>query len=66
MVVDWISGTIITLFCLAMLANVIALVRHWQALRAFHIMMSHLAETQRQFNEIMENEQRKISKREEA
>ena len=53
------SNIVLVLFCVALIANAIALVRHWQALRVFQIMLTNFAETQRQFNEIMEAEQRR-------
>jgi hypothetical protein len=47
------SNFILVLFCVALIANAIALVRHWQALRVFQIMLTNFAETQRQFNELV-------------
>jgi hypothetical protein len=47
------------LFGLAMIANAIALVRHWRMMRVMQIVLNNLIETQVTFNELMENEQRK-------
>jgi hypothetical protein len=41
-------------FCLAMLANAIAFVRHWRMMRMMHMMLSGLARTQAEFNEVYE------------
>jgi hypothetical protein len=53
------SNIFLLLFCVAMIANAIALVRHWRMMRVFQIMLTNFVETQRQLNEIMEAEQRK-------
>ena len=56
------QNLLVTLFCLfsvVMLANVVVLVRHWRLMRVMHMILSGLIATQRQFNEIMEAEQRK-------
>jgi hypothetical protein len=53
------SNIFLLLFCVAMIANAIALARHWRMMRVFQIMLTNFAETQRQLNEIMEAEQRK-------
>ena len=39
------------LFILAMIANAVAFVRHWRMLRVMEIVLSNLAETQREFHE---------------
>lgn len=51
-----ISNIVLVLFVFALIANAIALYRHWQALRMFNIVLSNLAETQRQFNELMKKD----------
>jgi hypothetical protein len=56
-----ISNIFLGLFILALIANSVALFRHWQALREFTIMMSNLETTQRQFNELVEKDERKPS-----
>jgi hypothetical protein len=53
------GNILLILFCLALIANAFALFRHWQALRAFTIVMSNLEASQRQFNEMLQNDQRK-------
>jgi hypothetical protein len=50
---------LVALFALVMLANVFVLVRHWQMMRMMHFLLTNLIESQKQFNEIMEAEQRK-------
>lgn len=48
------SHTIIVgLFCLALFANAVALVRHWRMMRVLNITLNSLIETQRQFDELM-------------
>jgi hypothetical protein len=49
----------LVLFVIALVANTVALVRHWRALRAFNIVMSNLAETQCQFNALVKSERQK-------
>jgi hypothetical protein len=51
-----ISDIITVLFCLTMIANVVALVRHWQMMRVMQIVLNGLAETQREFNELQRGE----------
>jgi hypothetical protein len=57
-----IGDIILVVFCLALIANAVALVRHWRALRMFQIVLANLAETQKQFNELTEAEQRRQSR----
>jgi hypothetical protein len=47
-----ISNILLAVFTIAIIANAFALYRHYQALRAFKIVLANLAETQKQFNEI--------------
>lgn len=54
-----ISNILLAVFCVAILANVIALYRHWQALRMFNMMLQGFAESQEQFNELMAKEKDK-------
>lgn len=49
---------IVAAFCLMMIANVIALVRHWRMMRVMEIVLTNLAETQQQFNEMIEAERK--------
>jgi hypothetical protein len=56
-----ISDILLAVFTIAIICNAFALYRHWQALRAFNIMMSNLEATQRQFNELVEKDERKPS-----
>jgi hypothetical protein len=42
------------LFCLVMLANLVAFVRHWRMMRVMHIVLNNLVETQHQFNELLD------------
>lgn len=51
-----ISDILLGVFVIAIIANAIALYRHWQALRMFNIVLGNLAETQRQFNELVEKD----------
>jgi hypothetical protein len=53
------SDIVFLLFSLALVANVIALVRHWQMLRIMRIVLNNLILSQNQFNELMEAEQKK-------
>lgn len=48
---------ITALFIVVMLCNVVALVRHNRMMVMFQIMLNSFAETQKQFNDIMEEEQ---------
>jgi hypothetical protein len=51
--------TIITaLFVIVMIANVVALARHFMLMRMMTMMLNGFAETQNAFNAIMEEEQR--------
>jgi hypothetical protein len=51
------SYAIITVgFCIAMAANVVALVRHWRMMRVLQIALNSLVETQKQFNELIDAE----------
>lgn len=43
-------------FCVAMVANATALIRHWRLMRALEIILTHLTDTQDEFNRIMEHE----------
>ena len=45
------------LFIIAMIANVIALVRFWRMMRMTKIVLENFVETQEQFNAILEREQ---------
>jgi hypothetical protein len=54
-----ISNILLAVFIVAIIFNAFALFRHWQALRMFNIMMSSLEATQREFNELVKNDQRK-------
>ena len=54
-----ISNILLGLFIVAIFANAFALYRHWQALRAFRTVLANLETSQRQFNEIMQSQQRK-------
>jgi hypothetical protein len=54
-----ISNITLAVFCVVMILNAAALFRHWQALRAFRIVLANLEATQRMFNDLMENEQKK-------
>lgn len=49
---------IVAAFCLMMIANVIALVRHWRMMRVMEVVLTNLAETQQQFNEMIEAERK--------
>jgi hypothetical protein len=53
------QNLLVTLFSLVMLANVVVLVRHWQMMRMIQFILTNLIESQKQFNEIMEAEQRR-------
>lgn len=57
-----ISNIILVVFCLTLIANAFAIFRHWQAVRAFKIVLANLAATQEKFNELIEAEQRKVLK----
>jgi hypothetical protein len=46
-------------FCLTMAANIWALVRYLRAMRMLHIVLNALVETQQQFNNLIDAEQRK-------
>lgn len=54
-----ISNILLAVFTVAIIANAFALFRHWQALRAFKIVMNNLIVAQQQFNELMESDQQK-------
>jgi hypothetical protein len=54
-----ISDIILTMVALALIANAIALVRHWRLMREAQIALDNLAMSQRQFNKLLENEQQK-------
>jgi hypothetical protein len=52
------SDLVLILFCLTMIANVIALVRHWRMLRVMQIVLNNLIDSQKQFDSLVANEQR--------
>jgi hypothetical protein len=54
-----ISDIILAMVALALIANAIALVRHWRLMREAQIALDNLAMSQRQFNKLLENEQQK-------
>lgn len=54
-----ISNILLVVFTVAIILNAFALYRHWQALRAFKIVLANLDETQKQFNALIEAEHRK-------
>jgi len=55
------GNIVIVVFCLALIANVVALVRHWRALRRYNSVLNNFAEAQEQW--IMEAEKRKADSR---
>ena len=54
-----IGKILLVVLIIALILNAFALFRYWLALRAFNIMMGGLDATQREFNELLKNEQRK-------
>ena len=48
-----ISDIILTMVALALIANAIALVRHWRLMREAQIALDNLAMSQRQFNKLL-------------
>ena len=56
------SDIVFLLFALALVANVIALVRHWQMLRVMRIVLNNLILSQTQFNELMQAEKKETGK----
>ena len=56
------TNVALLLFALALVANVIALVRHWQMLRVMRIVLNNLILSQTQFNELMQAEKKETGK----
>jgi len=56
------SDIITIAFCLALLANAAALVRHYNTMRAFNIALNRFIELQVEFNKILEQEKHRDAK----
>jgi hypothetical protein len=51
------SNILLAVFAVTIILNAFALFRHWQAMRAFNILMSKLETAQRDFNTLVKHHQ---------
>jgi hypothetical protein len=54
-----IDTIVIVLFALVMLANVVALARHWMMMRVLTVALNNMVRTQQEFNELIDRENAK-------
>ena len=53
------TDVITILFCITMILNVLALLRHWRMIRVMIIVLNSLIDTQREFNELIDADLKK-------